>query len=157
RRDPQTSCNWPCSHAVPWGRRAVKRCHRCRSAEISHAFLSGRRGVVTAGQVELAAVNGRFFWYTNLYTQPAISFRLNKVRRSVCEVRHHVPQIEESMEIAKVEKWDFGKGLMTLDKIREMFTPAAHFRITRSEYPAGAEFSEASREGACYVLQGNVT
>src|SRR5262249_16592115 len=100
---------------------------------------------------------GAFFWYTNLCTQPAISFRLNKVRRSVCEVRHHVPQIEESMEIAKVEKWDFGKGLMTLDKIREMFTPAAHFRITRSEYPAGAEFSEASREGACYVLQGNVT
>jgi hypothetical protein len=61
------------------------------------------------------------------------------------------------MDMPRVERWDFGKGLMTLDKIREMFTPAGHFRVSRSEYPAGAEFSEACREGACYVLQGKIT
>jgi hypothetical protein len=32
-----------------------------QSTEISHAFLSGGRGVVTAGQAEISAVNGRFF------------------------------------------------------------------------------------------------
>jgi hypothetical protein len=64
---------------------------------------------------------------------------------------------KEGMDIPKVQRWDFGKGLMTLDKIREMFTPASHFRVSSSEYPSGAEFSEASREGACYVLQGKIT
>jgi len=62
------------------------------------------------------------------------------------------------MDLPKVERWDFEKtGLMTLDKIRGMVTPTHHFRVSRSEYPAGVEFSEASREGVCYVLQGQVT
>src|SRR6266446_2483594 len=62
------------------------------------------------------------------------------------------------MDLPKVERWDDEKlGEMTLGKIREMFTPADHFRISRYEYPAGAESAEASREGVCYVLQGQVT
>jgi hypothetical protein len=58
----------------------------------------------------------------------------------------------------RVETWDFEKlGLMTLDKIREMYTPLNHFRVSRQEYPAGAEFPGFSRQGACFVLQGQVT
>jgi hypothetical protein len=60
------------------------------------------------------------------------------------------------VDMPKVEKWDLGKGLMTFDKICEMFTPTGHFRISKKEYPAGVEFSESSREGACYVLSGKI-
>jgi hypothetical protein len=62
------------------------------------------------------------------------------------------------MDLPKVGRWDVEKlGEMTLDKIREMYTPADHFRVSRYEYPAGAEVPGASREGVCYVLQGQVT
>jgi|GraSoiStandDraft_46_1057282.scaffolds.fasta_scaffold187725_1 quercetin dioxygenase-like cupin family protein len=62
------------------------------------------------------------------------------------------------MDLPKVERWDDEKlGEMTLGKIQEMFTPGDHFRISRYEYPAGAESAETSREGVCYVLQGQVT
>jgi len=57
-----------------------------------------------------------------------------------------------------VERWDFEKlGLMTIETIREMFTPISHFRVSKDEFPAGVEFAEASREGACYVLRGQMT
>ena len=37
----------------------------------------------------------------------------------------------KSVSPPKVEKWDFDqRGAMTLDRIREMFTPASHFRIS---------------------------
>jgi hypothetical protein len=58
----------------------------------------------------------------------------------------------------KVERWDFrAEGLMTLGKIRELFRPAGRFRVSSYEYPAGAEFGEASRQGLCYVLRGRIT
>jgi mannose-6-phosphate isomerase class I len=62
------------------------------------------------------------------------------------------------MAPALIEKWDFEKlGLMTLDRIREMFTPLNHFRVSRYEYPVGTTFSGASRANICYVLEGRVT
>jgi hypothetical protein len=61
-------------------------------------------------------------------------------------------------DLPEVKRWDVEKlGEMTLDKIREKVTHGDHFRISRYEYPAGVEFGEASREGVCYVLHGQVT
>jgi len=60
-------------------------------------------------------------------------------------------------DLPEVKSWDVEKlGEMTLGKIREKFTPAGHFRISKYEYPAGTEFTGAAREGECYVLQGQV-
>lgn len=69
------------------------------------------------------------------------------------------PLIEEhGVTSLEIKQWNENEsGQLSLKKIREIFQPSDRYRISQSDYPAGAEFDQSIREGICYVLSGAVT
>ncbi|MDY7227916.1 hypothetical protein [Hyalangium rubrum] len=57
--------------------------------------------------------------------------------------------------LVKVDKWDSGEhGTLDEAAVRRLFQPNENYRISRDWFPAGAEFSGASRECTCFILAG---
>lgn len=62
------------------------------------------------------------------------------------------------MKIFEVHWWNFARdGLLTFEKVKELFQPPRRYMIREKKYPAGGNFHGLGRAGTVYVLSGDVT
>jgi hypothetical protein len=56
----------------------------------------------------------------------------------------------------KTRKWtEVSGGVMTAERIRQLFQPSHEFRISKYEYPARTEFPGVMRSAMCFLLCGS--
>lgn len=95
----------------------------------------------------------RKLWRTCWQTQ-----QISQGNNNLCQVAARYLQalgIEQFMQPIAQHWKDISREPLTIEAIRELHTPASHYRISPNNYTPGTQFPGTSKAGRIYVLSGS--